>query len=149
MNNPSNRPTSPHLQVYRLPLTALISITHRATGVALSLAAVLLVWALSSVAVGGDYYAAMHTHLSAWYGQIVLFGFTFALFCLGAVREILGFGTLLGFPLFGPNFEPWAVMVLPPGGFLTLGALLAFFAWLEDRKEKKKAALAALGEGVA
>ncbi len=79
MNN-QNRPTSPHVQIYRLPLTALISITHRATGAALSLGAVLLVWALSSVAVGGDYYAAMHTHLSAWYGQILLFAFTFALF---------------------------------------------------------------------
>ncbi|MCB1859375.1 MAG: succinate dehydrogenase, cytochrome b556 subunit [Gammaproteobacteria bacterium] len=91
MTNQNNRPTSPHLQVYRLPMTALISITHRATGAALSLGAVLLVWVLSSVAVGGDYYATMHSHLSAWYGQIVLFGFTFALFfhfCHG-IRHLL------------------------------------------------------------
>jgi RnfABCDGE-type electron transport complex E subunit/RnfABCDGE-type electron transport complex A subunit len=48
-------------------------------------------------------------------------GFAFALLCLGATREILGFGTLFEYSLFGDNFEPWVIMVLPPGGFLMLG----------------------------
>ena len=60
-------------------------------------------------------------------------GFTFALLCLGAVREILGAGALFGFDLFGPNFQPWVVMVLPPGGFLVLGGWLLFFEWLKQR----------------
>ena len=51
-------------------------------------------------------------------------GFSLALFCLGAVREVLGSGSLFGASLFGPGFEPWVVMVLPPGGFLVLGVLL-------------------------
>ena len=60
-------------------------------------------------------------------------GFTFALLCLGVVREILGAGALFGFDLFGPNFQPWVVMVLPPGGFLVLGGWLLFFEWLKQR----------------
>jgi electron transport complex protein RnfE len=54
-------------------------------------------------------------------------GFAFALLCLGCLREILGSGTLFTVPLFGDNFEPWVVMILPPGGFLMLGVLLLCF----------------------
>ena len=64
-------------------------------------------------------------------------GFTIALLCLGTVREILGAGTLLGFPLFGDNFEPWVVMILPPGGFFVLGSWLLIFAFFKQRKMKK------------
>jgi len=67
-------------------------------------------------------------------------GFTVALCAIGAVREILGSGTLLEVSLFGDRFEPWAIMVLPPGGFLALGALLATFAHVRKISERKKAA---------
>ena len=67
-------------------------------------------------------------------------GFTLALSMIGAVREILGNGTLLGFDLLGPRFQPWAIMVLPPGGFLSLGALLTLFAWVRQRRETRRAA---------
>ena len=69
-------------------------------------------------------------------------GFTLAMVMIGSVREILGFGTILGVPLFGPNYEPWAVMVLPPGGFLSLGALLMFFGWVQDRRQRRVRAAA-------
>jgi len=61
-------------------------------------------------------------------------GFSFALFLLGAIREILGNGSLFGVSLFGPNFEPWVIMILPPGGFLTLGLMLAVFAYVKQRR---------------
>ena len=64
-------------------------------------------------------------------------GFTIALLCLGTVREILGAGTLLGFPLFGADFEPWVVMVLPPGGFFVLGSWLLIFAFFKQRKAQR------------
>ncbi len=65
-------------------------------------------------------------------------GFVFALFCIGAIREILGSGSLFNIPLFGSTFEPWVVMILPPGGFFTLGFLLLFFNWRKERKERAK-----------
>jgi electron transport complex protein RnfE len=60
-------------------------------------------------------------------------GFTIGLLALGSVREILGAGKLFGIPLFGPDFQPWVVMVLPPGGFFVLGAWLLLFSWLRSR----------------
>ena len=64
-------------------------------------------------------------------------GFTFALLCLGGVREILANGTLLNIRLFGDSFEKWGVMGLPAGGFFTLGAWLLFFNWLRERRARK------------
>jgi electron transport complex protein RnfE len=52
------------------------------------------------------------------------------------VREILGEGALFGVSLFGPNFEPWVIMILPPGGFLTLGLILLFFNWVTEKRRQ-------------
>ncbi len=71
-------------------------------------------------------------------------GFTFALTCLGTVREVLGAGTFLGFPLFGPHFEPWVLFLLPPGGFISLAIwLLTFTLWRERSDRRKRAREAA------
>ena len=64
-------------------------------------------------------------------------GFTFALLCLGTVREILGSGSLFGVQLFAESFQPWVVMILPPGGFFVLGAWLLLFNWLKVRGERR------------
>jgi Na+-translocating ferredoxin:NAD+ oxidoreductase subunit E len=61
-------------------------------------------------------------------------GFILALLLVGGVREILGNGTFLGAPVFGEAFEPWIVMILPPGGFFTLGILLLVFSWWAGRQ---------------
>ncbi len=63
-------------------------------------------------------------------------GFTLALVVLGGAREVLGSGALFGRSLFGPNFEPWVIMILPPGGFLMLGFLLLLFASLREARDK-------------
>ena len=65
-------------------------------------------------------------------------GFTFALLCIGMIREVLGNGSLFDIPLFGSRFEPWIVMILPPGGFFSLGFLLLFFNWMAARKRERK-----------
>ena len=62
-------------------------------------------------------------------------GFTFALLCLGAVREILGSGAIFGLPVLGERFEPWVVMILPSGGFFTLAGWLLLFNWREEKKK--------------
>jgi electron transport complex protein RnfE len=61
-------------------------------------------------------------------------GFTIGLFALGGTREILGAGKLFGISLFGEHFQPWVVMVLPPGGFFVLGGWLLLFSLLRSRK---------------
>ncbi len=61
-------------------------------------------------------------------------GFSIALLMLGGIREILGSGSFFGVSLFGDAFEPWIIMILPPGGFLTIGLLLVVFAWWERRR---------------
>lgn len=76
-------------------------------------------------------HASKHPPLPAFINALGMsIGFTIGLFALGSVREILGAGTLFDIPLFGPDFQPWVVMVLPPGGFFVLGLwLLVFAAW--------------------
>jgi electron transport complex protein RnfE len=65
------------------------------------------------------------------------FGFTFALLCLGSVREILGNGSLFGFAIFPASFQEWVVMILPAGGFFTLAAWLLFFNVLKSKNSTK------------
>jgi len=64
-------------------------------------------------------------------------GFTFALFLLSSFREILGAGTFAGFSLFGNWFTPWTIMLLPPGGFIALGILLALVFFVKDKVRVK------------
>lgn len=66
-------------------------------------------------------------------------GFLIGLLSLGVVREIFGAGTLFGVHLFGEQFQPWVIMVLPPGGFFVLGGWLLIFAAWERRKTAKAA----------
>ena len=77
---------SPHLQVYRLPLNGILSISHRLTGIVLALGAVLVVALLIAAASGSQTYNAVYDLAAHWLGQIVLLGFTAALyfhFCAG------------------------------------------------------------------
>jgi len=60
------RPLSPHLQIYRWPLSMMMSITHRATGIALSFVTILLVWWLVAAADGPEAYATLQ-----WFSRLV------------------------------------------------------------------------------
>jgi len=64
-------------------------------------------------------------------------GFTLAMMAISAARELLGSGSLLGYDVLGPKFEPWVFMVMPPGGFLMLGILLLIMGWHGARKAKR------------
>ena len=63
-------------------------------------------------------------------------GFTFALFCLGAVRELLGNGSIFNYAIFPEGFQAWIVMILPAGGFFTLAIWLLLFNAAKERKLK-------------
>ena len=119
----SNRPLSPHLQVYRPQLTSILSITHRATGIALSLGIILLIAWILATAAGENYFKTVNSIITSWLGKLVLVGFTWALFyhlCNG-VRHLFwdaGFG-----------FE---LSTVYKSGYATVGAsvLLTAAAWI-------------------
>lgn len=64
-------------------------------------------------------------------------GFTFAILAMGAIREVLGNGSLLGIDLFGPSFEPWIIMILPGGGFFVLGFMLLCVYLFNERSKRR------------
>ena len=66
-------------------------------------------------------------------------GFTATLLVMGTIREVLGSGSFLGVSLFGASYEPWVFMILPPGGFLTLGSLLLAKSWWHARQQRTAA----------
>lgn len=63
-------------------------------------------------------------------------GFTLALLVLGAVREIIGNGSIFGVSILGASYQPALIMILPPGGFLALGLLLALYNSYQIKKAK-------------
>ena len=87
-----NTPLSPHLQVYRPQLTSVLSITHRATGVVLSLAGtvIMLYWFVAA-ALGADAYASAQVILSSLFAKFIMFGWTFAFYyhLLNGIRHLL------------------------------------------------------------
>ena len=86
-----DRPLSPHLQVYRPQITSILSILHRITGVALTFATLLLTWWLVAAAYGPEQFADAQAFLGSWIGQLLLWGFTFAVFyhLANGVRHLL------------------------------------------------------------
>ena len=91
------RPLSPHLQVYRPQLTSMMSITHRATGVALTTGTLVLAAWLVALALGGATYEVIAAAVAHPLGQFVLFGYSAALIyhALNGIRHLswdLGFG---------------------------------------------------------
>ena len=69
-------------------------------------------------------------------------GFTLTLVVISGIRELLGRGSLLNVNVFGPHFEPWVFMVMPPGGFLTLGILMLGLAWFAEARRRRAKAVA-------
>jgi succinate dehydrogenase / fumarate reductase cytochrome b subunit len=102
---PVQRPLSPHLQIYRLSLTMMLSGLHRITGMALYVGTVLLVWWLIAVASGPNAYGNVQWLLGTLIGRLVLLGYSFALILigLGGVRQFIWY-TIHGLE---PNDREW------------------------------------------
>lgn len=121
------------VQVIDFALAALVPQIHKELGAFIALIVV------NCIILGrAESFAAKNSPwLSVLDGAGMSVGFTFALLCIGVIREILGNGSLFNISLFGPKFEPWIIMILPPGGFITLGFLLLFFSWYAKRKQDR------------
>jgi succinate dehydrogenase / fumarate reductase cytochrome b subunit len=76
----AKRPLSPHIQIYRWPINMALSITHRATGIAMALGLILVTWWLLALASGPDAFATVQAVMRSWLGTLVLFLWTLALF---------------------------------------------------------------------
>ncbi len=121
----SERPLSPHLQVYRPQLTSILSILHRMTGVGLAVGTLLLVYWLAAAASGPDAFATAQGLVGSFLGRLLLFGWTFSLFfhlCNG-VRH-MAWDTGYGFELEQIYRSGWFVVgasVVLTQGFWILG----------------------------
>ena len=80
----AERPLSPHIQIYRWPLSMALSIAHRVTGSALALGLLLLTWWLLALASGPEAFATVQSAMRSWLGLLVLLGYTFVIFFHGA-----------------------------------------------------------------
>jgi succinate dehydrogenase / fumarate reductase cytochrome b subunit len=99
--NRGNRPLSPHLQIYRLPLTGVLSILHRITGMAMIPAAVLMVWWFVAAVYSPAYFATADWLLTSWLGTLVMLGSLWALayhFCNGLRHLIWDAGRMFDLP---------------------------------------------------
>jgi succinate dehydrogenase / fumarate reductase cytochrome b subunit len=87
----ARRPLSPHLQIYRPMLTMMMSIVHRATGIALYLGTLLLAWWLIAAATDARAFDTANSVLTSILGRLVLLGFTWSLFhhLLGGIRHFI------------------------------------------------------------
>jgi succinate dehydrogenase / fumarate reductase cytochrome b subunit len=127
----ASRPLSPHLQVYKMSLTLLMSGFHRISGFVLYFGTLLVAWWLLAAAYGPNAYADFEWFASSLIGRLVLFGYSWALIhhMLGGVRylvwdtlhgfeqserEMLSLATIVGSILF--TLIVWAIAYLAMGG---------------------------------
>jgi succinate dehydrogenase / fumarate reductase cytochrome b subunit len=122
------RPLSPHLQIYRWPVTMATSILHRATGCGLAAGTLLLAWWLVAAAAGPDYYAMVQSILGSILGRLVLLGFSWALFyhLLNGIRHLF-WDAGHGYSLPVANKSGWAVII--GSVVLTVLAWILAYAW--------------------
>ena len=120
---PLGRPLSPHLQIYRWPITMAASITHRATGIALAAGTLLLSWWLIAAASGPDAYAVFALAASNPVGEIVLFGFLWSL-CFHLLNGVRHLAWDAGYGFKVPTAKLTAALVYG-GSLLLAGAAFA------------------------
>jgi len=119
----NNRPLSPHLDVYRLPLSALISIVHRGTGAFLTIGSFVLVWWLMALAGGEEVFMSAQSFMGSFFGRLILFGWSFALFfhLSNGIRHLIWDA---GYGFEKEAVERSSLIVIGAAGFLT------FFVWV-------------------
>ena len=123
----AERPLSPHLQVYRLQLTSVLSILHRVTGVVLGVGTLFLVWWLAAAAVGPECFTSAQAFIGSVIGRVLLLSWVWALFyhlCNG-IRHLF-WDAGVGYELTAFYRSGWAVVVVSVG--LTLLAFVVGYA---------------------
>lgn len=124
--NRGNRPLSPHLQVYRLPVAAVTSILTRITGHALVAGILLIVWWLVGAVSGPEAFAMADWVVRSWLGFLILTGSAWALWyhTLAGIRHLF-YDAGIGLEIDEARKSSWAIIV--GSGVLTLLSLILFF----------------------
>jgi succinate dehydrogenase / fumarate reductase cytochrome b subunit len=137
---PAQRPRSPHLQIYRWPITMGTSILHRVTGVGLALGTVIVAWWLVAAAMGPDQYAIFESAAGGLLGRLVLFGFTLALVyhALNGVRH-LAWDIGIGFKI--PTANATGIVVY----LLTFALTVLIWVFAYSSMEGWRSVIASLG----
>ncbi|MBL4744717.1 MAG: succinate dehydrogenase, cytochrome b556 subunit [Cycloclasticus sp.] len=119
----NNRPLSPHLDVYKLPLSAIISIVHRGTGAFLTMGTLVLVWWLMALAGGEEAFMSAQDFMGSFIGRLILFGWSFALFfhLSNGIRHLIWD---VGYGFEKDEVEKSSFIVIGTAGFLT------FMVWV-------------------
>jgi succinate dehydrogenase / fumarate reductase cytochrome b subunit len=109
----NGRPLSPHLSIYRWPITMTLSILHRATGLVLSVGLVVLVAWLFSAASGAEPYSTVVSTLDSTLGRVCLAGWSFAFFfhLSNGIRHLV-WDAGFGFEIRQANASAWFVLLL-------------------------------------
>ena len=120
----AQRPLSPHLQIYRWPITMVLSIAHRATGIALAAGSLMLVWWLVALATGPEAFAVAQGFAGSFLGILFMLGWTASLFfhLANGIRHLF-WDAGYGFEIKTTTTTSWAVI----GAAVAL-TLIAFIA---------------------
>ena len=123
----AQRPLSPHLQIYRWPITMALSIAHRATGIALAAGSIMLVWWLVALAEGPEDFAIAQSFIGSRFGFLLLLGWTASLFfhLANGIRHLF-WDAGYGFDVKTTTTSSWAVIAASAA--LTLIAFIAGIA---------------------
>ena len=126
--------------VAQLVLQAYFPLLYKAMGIYLALVVVFAI-----ILARAEVFASKHGVVKSFCDGFGMgCGFTAAMLVIAAIREVTGSGTFLGYPVFGENFNPMLMMILPPGAFILIGYLVAgtktWVRKIEVAKLKKEAA---------
>lgn len=123
IRTPIERPTAPHLQIYRWTFSFLMSGFHRATGFVVYFGYVLVAWWLLAAASGPNAYAHVQWFYGTWIGRLILFGFSWGLIhhSLGGIRHLI-WDTCYGME---PNEREWLARATLIGS-----VVLTVLAWV-------------------
>lgn len=115
----AEKPLSPHIQIYRWEITMLISILHRAAGIAMAIGTALVVWMLLALAIGEAAYNTFHDVITSPLGALMLLGWTIAIFLhMGNGVRHLFFDVGCGYDIPVARRSSFAVMIF--AAFMTL-----------------------------
>lgn len=117
------RPLSPHLQIYKMPVSMVMSIVHRITGGALYVGTLIVAAVLVAVATGPEAYDKVTALLGTWPGLVVLFGYTWALLhhLVGGIRHFI-WDTGAGFDLETVDLMSWGTLAFSLTGTVLIWA---------------------------